>query len=437
MVAQGYEEIAALAGAGEQAALDAILAAQLSEPPSPAWIDLGILLRDRGQPRHALVVFDRLNQAFPNWVAPSFEAAFLQRLAGEHALAARLLRQAQAYEPRNMRLLLFLIHMLYAAGEHEEAERAYHRGLLLAEEPDLAALEEMREFGLFLRDWPKARALALMHRNEECYAQATVKEVADAAFAAVATQRPFALIRLGDGEGSCVNLGPEDEARFAALHSRNRAELTAIWFGAQFPWNDGAFRRLARQLPRTALDADFIGLPYEGWIEHEYQIASLRGIPTLVNLHRAFALLDEPGKAARSCSQLMHVDLAQAGVLPQIMRAAGRVSVISCLPEVADVIRARLDLSDVAFYRIPGEQGSRAALGEAVVAGTHFPEAFTEIMARLEQPHGGRLFLVAGGVLGKFYAARIKQHGGIALDIGSVIDGWANKVTRPGVQAPL
>lgn len=437
MIAQGYEQIAALVDAGEEAALDALLVARLSEPPSRAWIDLGILLRDRGQPRHALAVFARLRQAFPDWIAPSFEAAFLQRLAGEHGLAVRLLREAQAREPRNMRVLLFLIHMLHAVGEHEEAERAYHRGLLLAAEEDLLPLEEMREFGFFLRDWPKARALALMHRNEERYAQASLREVGDSVLAAVAARRPFALIRLGDGEGSCVNLGPEDEARFLALHNRNRAELTAMWFGAQFPWNDAAFRRLARQLPRTCLDADFIGLPYEGWIEHEYRIASLRGIPTLVNLHRAFALLDEPDKTVRSCSQLIHVDLAQAGLLPQIMRAAGRVSVISCLPEVAEVIRTRLDITDVAFYRIPGEQGSRAALGEAVVAGSHFPEAFTEIMARLEQPHGGRLFLVAGGILGKFYAARIKQYGGIALDIGSVIDGWANRVTRPGLQAPL
>lgn len=437
MVPQSYEEIASLVDAGDQPRLDAALAAHLRQPPTHGWIDLGILLRDRGQQRLALLVFTQLMQALPEWIAPYFEAAFLHRLAGEHGLAAQLLRQAHTIDPRNMRLLLFLIHMVYATGEQEEAEHLYHRGLLLAAEEDLAPLEEMRAFGLFLQEWPKARALALMHRNEERYNHAAAREVGEAALAAIAAQRPFALIRLGDGEGSCINLGPEDEARFAALHNRNRAELTAMWFGPHFAWNGHAFRSLARQLPRVALDADFVGLPYAGWIEHEYRIASLRGIPTLINIHRAFARLDEPKKRLRSCSQLVHVDLAQAGLLPQMIRAAGRVSIISCLPEVAEIVRSRLGIADVAFYRIPGEQGSRAALGEEIVAGSHFPEAFAEIMARLEQPHGGRLFLVAGGVLGKFYAAKIKQHGGVALDIGSVIDGWAARATRPGLQTPL
>ncbi|GAB0118215.1 tetratricopeptide repeat protein [Acidisoma sp. 7E03] len=437
MVPLSYEGIASRLDAGDQPGLEAALAAHLREPPDPHWIDLGIFLRDRGQQRLALVVFDRLMRALPEWIAPYFEAAFLHRLAGEHALAAQLLRQAHAVDPRNMRVLLFLIHMTYATGEEEEADHLYHRGLLLAKEEDLAPLAEMRAFGLFLREWPKARALALMHRNQERYRHAAAGEVGEAALAAVEARRPFALIRLGDGEGSCINLGPEDEGRFAALHSRNRAELTAMWFGPQFDWNGRAFRSLVRQLPRTALDADFVGLPYEGWIDHEYRIASLRGIPTLINIHRAFAQFDEPKTQLRSCSQLVHVDLAQAGFMRQIIRAAGRVSIISCLPEVAEIIRSRLGIEDVTFYRIPGERGSVAALGDEIVAGSHFPEVFTHIMAQLEQPHDGRLFLVAGGVLGKFYAAKIKQHGGVALDIGSVIDGWAARATRPGLQTPL
>jgi hypothetical protein len=274
-----------------------------------------------------------------------------------------------------------------------------------------------------------------MRRNEESYRHAAASEVGSEIIRALQMRRPFALIRLGDGEGSCINLGPEDESAFDRLYSRNRRELTAMWFGLDFPWDDSSFRRLVRRLPSTALGVDYVGLPYEGWIEHEYRIASVRGIPTLINIHRAFEALDQPKKTVRSCSQLIHVELARSGWLPRIIRAAGHVSIISCLPEIVALIRDRADIADIEFYRIPGEQGSRAALGDEITAGQHFPNGFDEVMGRLERPHQGRLFLIAGGVLGKFYAAKVKQFGGVAVDVGSVVDAWAQRMTRPGMDS--
>jgi hypothetical protein len=41
------------------------------------------------------------------------------------------------------------------------------------------------------------------------------------------------------------------------------------------------------------------------------------------------------------------------------------------------------------------------------------------------------VFLVAAGILGASYCNRIKQLGGIAINIGSVADVWAGVVTRP------
>jgi hypothetical protein len=47
------------------------------------------------------------------------------------------------------------------------------------------------------------------------------------------------------------------------------------------------------------------------------------------------------------------------------------------------------------------------------------------------------LFLVAGGLLGKFYTATIRRHGGIALDVGSLVDAWTGRHTRPGYDDKL
>jgi hypothetical protein len=43
------------------------------------------------------------------------------------------------------------------------------------------------------------------------------------------------------------------------------------------------------------------------------------------------------------------------------------------------------------------------------------------------------LYLVAGGLLGKLYCDRIKRSGGVAVDIGALIDGWMGTDTRFGL----
>ena len=40
-------------------------------------------------------------------------------------------------------------------------------------------------------------------------------------------------------------------------------------------------------------------------------------------------------------------------------------------------------------------------------------------------PFPGAVFLVGAGALGKIYCQWIKERGGIALDIGSMCDAWA------------
>jgi hypothetical protein len=132
------------------------------------------------------------------------------------------------------------------------------------------------------------------------------------------------------------------------------------------------------------------------------------------------------------CSQHVHIDLHLGGALERVIRSAGAVSVISCLQEIPALVTERFGITDVEFHRIPGEKGSSRVLGEAAVAGSHYPEVFNQLNAQLSKPHNGRLFLIAGGLLGKIYAATVRRHGGIALDVGSLVDAWTGHATRPG-----
>ena len=52
----------------------------------------------------------------------------------------------------------------------------------------------------------------------------------------MARRRPFALVRLGDGEGGVLRLDGKDEADYGHLYDQNRQDLIAMWFGQSFPW---------------------------------------------------------------------------------------------------------------------------------------------------------------------------------------------------------
>lgn len=51
-------------------------------------------------------------------------------------------------------------------------------------------------------------------------------------------------------------------------------------------------------------------------------------------------------------------------------------------------------------------------------------------MREIEIPFRGACFVVAGGLLGKIYCERIRELGGIALDIGALADAWMGHDTR-------
>jgi len=426
-------------GGSDVSAVDTVVSQALASAAAPEQlINIGIICRDQAQPAAAFRVFDFIVGKWPAYVPAYYEAAFARRLSGEHLQSARLLLRARQHAPYDLRVATSLIHMLHAIGAHDEAARQSESIVPLASPTELTKLEALKEFGSYLTQWPGGKAMLLLDRVKRAYTYLDTRQVAERVIEALDTRRPFALIRLGDGEGSCITLGRHDETSFTHLYAQNRRELNAMWFGPDFRPDETGFTMLSRTILSVALNIDVVGIPYESWLAHEYVIASLRGVPSLVNILRAFeAVLPAAGVKPIACSQQIHMDLQRTGQLDRIIRHARRVSVITCLTELPELLQRHFVLDEVTLYRIPGEKGSAAMLGCDAAAGTHYPDAYAQLRASLECPHNGRLFLIAGGILGKFYAATIKQFGGVALDIGSIADAWACKPTRPGMKADL
>jgi tetratricopeptide (TPR) repeat protein len=391
------------------------------------WVRFALQCRDSGHVPAAESILSDVIRYAPI-AAAYYELAFLHRLRGEHREAVSLLRSAGAKD--DARVQMFLGHMLHAVGAHPEAESVLD-SVTRVGPTECAESDAMHAFGRYVAAHPLGRSLCMLDQVSSTYGWLETDDLADRIAAAVQQRRPFAMVRLGDGEGSVLRLGQNDEFNYRPLYERNRDELIAIWFGNAFEWRTNGFIELADELLDELLPCDVLGIPYESWLTHEYKISSLRGIPSLVNIYRA--LLARPHMPhQRVCSQLAHLNLYTTGRITRIIADARRISVITCLSEIGNMLRDRLGLEEVVVHHIPGEQGSSDALGPAAVLGTHYPTAFMRLQAELSRPHDGRLFLIAGGILGKFYAATIRKHGGIALDIGSLVDAWTGRATRPG-----
>jgi hypothetical protein len=86
-----------------------------------------------------------------------------------------------------------------------------------------------------------------------------------------------------------------------------------------------------------------------------------------------------------------------------------------------ETLSKHFSVKDVITYQIPGHFSFMPA------ETAQFPYNYKEILYNIKVPYQGAVFLVAAGFLGKCYCDAIKQKGGIALDIGSVFDGWFGK----------
>jgi hypothetical protein len=74
----------------------------------------------------------------------------------------------------------------------------------------------------------------------------------------------------------------------------------------------------------------------------------------------------------------------------------------------------------VKWAAIPGELQQR---GDGLPGPAHFPAVYEQTIAWIRTSIGkGDLVLIAAGILGKVYCQAVKEQGGIAVDIGSVVD---------------
>lgn len=248
------------------------------------------------------------------------------------------------------------------------------------------------------------RLLDLRTRAKALFAP--LMTVYDALNHALNARKPFALVRLGDGEGLVLSHdgGNPSEALRTKLH---------VWFGSQVVSPD-ALTEVRGGLRKAIAAADVIGAP-------RYQQLATR---------KEFVAAFEAAERERELRDVqvsesdLHHYFQFAGVYSQLLQGRRFLGIIGPR-DLRDALSRRFGIGRVDWYPISAEHDYPGP-----VTGPHYPDQYAAVRDRLTVPEPGALFLVGAGVLGKVYCAWIRELGGVAIDVGSVLDGWAGVASR-------
>ncbi|MGA0545824.1 hypothetical protein ACO2Q1_11155 [Brevundimonas sp. VNH65] len=245
--------------------------------------------------------------------------------------------------------------------------------------------------------------------------------------AAIEGARPFSLVRIGDGEG---NVLAADDPDFPELSRSCAGEIMRMMFGygAILPTS---VMRVRQGLIEAIQEADILGVSDSHRLDlMEARLAQPETISDLRGLHGS----------AESIVRVKNILLAARdnrvlAVTNHIHRflASDYATILSELDYIAYVAPYDLDAAlsrrfgapQVIGFRIPNQASNWIG-----VADRWYGSRFEQLIQDMRVPEGRGVFLVGAGLLGKAICTAVKRKGGVALDIGSMIDVWAGHSVR-------
>lgn len=258
---------------------------------------------------------------------------------------------------------------------------------------------------------------------------------------AVERAEPFSLVRLGDGEGVVLavpeqaslqdltylhghwgaeGVGVEDVIDVRrdmedALATADVVGVRADVVGALVP--DDLLDMPGGQLARVVRESF-------GLRDEERTSISSAGARRLALLHHALDRIDwRPGTIFASA--WLHWEMLASGLLAELLTSLPQVGLVTSRPELGPRLAQHFDI-DVAVVDVPDKHV------DAPVAGAHVPSRYREMREALAFD-AGTTVLVGAGIPAKAYCSWLKQSGCVALDVGSVLDAWVGRASRPRV----
>lgn len=229
-------------------------------------------------------------------------------------------------------------------------------------------------------------------------------------------REPAAVVRFGTGEARLLTASPDDAESMRTIVRHLEEEIGLSPAGEDV--------QAIKDLVAVAYEeADVLGIRFD---QPSLDIHELWMTRLFEDYCRRLAT-GRPPAALAHC--LLSDDIVNA--LPELL--AGRpVSVISCR-DLKPVLEGEWGLDDVAVYQVPSQHTVRDVDGsyEAAMYGVPiWPDGHARLHEQVRVRTRGEVFLVGAGFFGKDLCIRVRDQGGIALDMGSVLDRVAGKITR-------
>lgn len=250
----------------------------------------------------------------------------------------------------------------------------------------------------------------------------------------VAAGRPLSLLRLGDGEGNTLFWRQHGRA-YPALARLCMARIWAVMFGS-LGARPAVWDRLGGEMAEAVRNATHLGVPtplqFAAALKAEdlqpQAGADLRGQTGIVGVWDWIASHPGIGAAAGTVVVNWHVHQSLLHFYADLVRAARNVSVITCYPELLAVLHRSCEVRDGQTWLIPPQ----AVNIQGTPAERHYPTAFDRIIADIaSHDRRGQLVFVGAGLPGKAYCEAIRRAGGMAIDVGSLMDVWMGQGVRP------
>tara|TARA_R110001583_G_scaffold185149_1_gene345100 strand:+ start:4711 stop:5673 length:963 start_codon:yes stop_codon:yes gene_type:complete len=258
---------------------------------------------------------------------------------------------------------------------------------------------------------------------------------------AVNNKKAYSFVRLGDGEGTLLD--------YSLNSNLLDIQYLSEHFGPDCTLNE--LENIQSLLKSSINSADLIGLrddiinvefDHSNEVHNQSQFLEqfklafkLRGVDKslpyidarrIAKLHKTMGELNiEPDQSF--CSQWIGFDYFLTGALPALLSEQKNIGLISARKGMDKQLEKAIGVP-VSFYQIPDKHARQDGVAER-----HYPNAFNRIKDEIEVKYKGMPFIVAGGIVGKAYCQIIKEKGGVALDLGGLIDCWAGIYSRPKV----
>ena len=220
--------------------------------------------------------------------------------------------------------------------------------------------------------------------------------------------RPWMHTRYGDGEG--IVLGHPQ------FTSEERAKQRwSKWLGH----SDIDMKEYASLIRQSIRYADIVGVPCD---RHQPVNQDWRNVQSFMIRYKLLQ-----GKTL--CCMDFTVWLQTKNLYKELFKNVNEIYYISCR-DVSLQMKKTFNLKNVYGVHLPPQH--RPFKGKVLTDEKHFPDIYEQIdyMCNNDVIQKNSIWLVGAGGLGKIYCMKIKQAGGIALDIGSIFDGWDQTITR-------